>query len=117
MSYKDLHALREQRAYFQRDATSPLITRLLAMGQNERYRAVDDPLDEPSAAEKRTLVAISNAACVVEKEVFKHHGKWRGPVMKDSWGALPSSPVDRVDVGISAWTANLRGGPPRKKLS
>ena len=41
-------------------------------------------------------------------------------VMKESWTAAPGTPVDgaeEADAAISAWTADLRGGPQGTELS
>ena len=117
MSYKELHTLRKQRGYLDRDATSPVITRLPAMDQIDRYRALDDPETESSAAKKRALLAVLLSAFAANGYVVMQHRQWRVSVMEGSWGALPSTPVDGVDAASSAWAADLRGATLDKEPS
>ena len=62
-------------------------------------------------------MAILHSALVADKEMVEHHGHCWDAVMRDGWGAVPSSPVDGVDAAISAWTANLCGETRGEELS
>ena len=79
------------------------------MDQTERKLALDDPDAESPVATTRFLMAILHSAFVAENEVAKRHGHWWDPVMRDSWWAVPGSPVDGVDAGILGLTEDLCG--------
>ena len=100
MPYEELRELRKYRGFATRDAKSLLRTRLLATDRIDQMRARDETETESSAAKKRSLIAALQSPCAADKGVAKRHGQWRGPVMKDRWGALPGTPVDGVDVAI-----------------
>ena len=85
------------------------ISSFLTLYQIERKRALGNPEAEPPAAKKRSMMAVFRSAFLADGEVVEYHGPWWGPVMRDSWGALPSSSVVGVDAAMSAWTAESRG--------
>ena len=66
---------------------------------------------------KLSLMAILRSALVADKAAVKHHGRWWGPVIKNSWAGLPNSSVDGVDAASRAWKADSHGKTQRKELS
>ena len=56
-------------------------------------------------------------AVAADREAAKQYGQWWGPVVKDSWGALPGASVHPADAAIPEWTADLCGKPFEKEPS
>ena len=92
-------------------------TRLLAGDRLDRKRAHAATETESSAGRTRPVRTAWQSAFVADKEAVKQQSQWWGPVIKDSCGALPGTPVHGVQAAISAWTEGLCGETPEKELS
>ena len=112
MSYGELHALRMQRRRAFRDAGSPLITRLLAIDEIGRKRALHDPEVESSAAKKRSPLALLQSAFLADKEHVVQDGYERkldgGAWHPCGWGGRGGCRHLGLDGG-PAWRAPRHG--------
>ena len=66
---------------------------------------------------KRYRVGDIHLAFAAAEAVAKEHTQWRDPELKARWDATHASPVEGVDVAISAWTPAGRNRVWGRELS